>query len=192
MQLLFACPTYSFLLSATSNIFGSGQGSITIETIIVPIQDHRIEAHGLHAGFNVFAHRHVLPQVSTITEKTLALLAPLPHEDNWFPDISEKGFRPAKDTSGIYQGRDLWFAFARLIQDWEGEGRCFDGLVVERSEQEGRMVFRRVGMGEGLFKPEGVERREDSYGQWWRNKGFTKGGWEMWQKLGERRDIVLV
>lgn len=158
---------------STSNPFGPGRGTITLESLLVPLEYCRDPSAVIYRRDKVNS--------SSIPDVPLFLLEVGPSSAHFKRDWRHDW----EAGTGSYARRDLWFIFATVDPQRHEE---FEGLVVERLDEGDR--FRRLGLGHNSFLQEG--EGQNGILPHYRLTGLFYGTWELWERLGKRETIKLV
>ncbi|KAH7075155.1 hypothetical protein FB567DRAFT_610726 [Paraphoma chrysanthemicola] len=182
----------------TSNLFGTGTGTLELHSLLVPVMIHTHKSN----GESVRSLTYVVQNHSeTPDQAPLVLLRQFDwlqrcniedadrryHFDAWRTD-SRIDY---EDESNWYGKRALYFIFANVSAPQQGKATLFNGLVLEQlnCNDQGIIAYRRLGYGEGAFMkledaPPNSQRAPDVIPLRSLDESFTRATWEYWKQLG--------
>lgn len=190
---------------STLNPFGTGTGTITLHSFLVPVEIHTQFSKGEVVRSLVYSRN----RITSVIDVPLVLLRRFDQMRIWEIEDEDRSYTfdiwlkdsriDYEDELEWYEGRELYFVFANVSQNDKSGKRKFNGLVLERLvvNELANKSYRRLGYGEGVFlkldEAQPSIQSAPDYDPIQRTEScFTRATWEYWQELGKWSTIQLV
>ncbi|KAH7357549.1 heterokaryon incompatibility protein-domain-containing protein [Pyrenochaeta sp. MPI-SDFR-AT-0127] len=191
---------------STSNLFGTGTGTITLHSLLVPVKTHTQFSKGEVVRSLVYSRTD---HITSAEDVPLVLLRRFDQMQIWEIEDEDRSYTfdiwrkdsriDYEDKHEWYEGRKLYFIFANVSYNQRGAKRIFNGLLLERlgDNELAENSYRRLGYGEGVFlklnEAQPNIRRAPDYDPIQDSEvNFTRASWEYWKDLGEWSTIRIV